>query len=245
MPSRSVMDAAAELQALIDDNKEKIGDDGFYLALSNAAMKVHERAAALDEDPGASDEEEQDEDEEMGDWEDGDCTARAIADELVETVRRDEDDFADLVSGLHVHALTRTRRPKACAMAMVELLKGLDRQSAQDATRMRKWKNQIIALDGHGRLGYILKQTWLDDDYENGEDSDPRAHVVEIIELLAENDGPFADLMHLRGNLRALGVLAEESAVARLREEARRVLAKLEEALEAQRRDGATARRRA
>ena len=223
------MAAAAELQALVFDNKEKIIDDGFYLALSNAAMKVYERASALDEDPDdACDEEEQDEDEEMEDWEDGDRSARSIAAQYVDEVKLDEDDFVDLINGLHVHAFTRTRRPKACAMAMVELLKGLDIQDASDVAKLRNWKEQIIMQDGHGRFGYILKQTWLDDDYENGEDSDPRAHIMEIMALLIEKDRPFADLMRVRGNLRALKEIVDQSNIAHLRDEACRVIAKLE-----------------
>ena len=225
MPGRSVMDAAAELQSLVFDNKEKITDEGFYLALSNAAMKVYERASALDEDPDASDEEEN---EEMEDWEDGDITALSLSQVMVDTVKLDEDDFADLVSGLHVHAFNRTRRPKACAMAIVELMKGLDLQDARDVAKLRKWKNLIISLDGHGRFGYILKQTWLDDDYANEEDSDPRWHILQIMELLIENDTHFRDLMRLRGNLRALQELVDQCNIARLRDEARRVIAKLE-----------------
>ena len=222
------MDAAAELQSLVFDNKEKITDEGFYLALSNAAMKVYARASALDEDPDASDEEEQDEDEEMGDWEDGDRSASSIAAQYVNDVKLDEDDFADLINGLHVHVFTRTRRPKACAMAIVELMKGLDLQDAKDVATLRKWKNFIISLDGHGRFGYILKQTWLDDDHANEEDSDPRWHILQIMELLIENDTHFRDLMRLRGNLRALQELVDQCNIARLRDEARRVIAKLE-----------------
>ena len=227
MPGRSVMNAVAELQSLIDENKDDIRSEGFYLALSNAALKIHERAAELDEDPDASDEGE-DEDEEMEEWEDGDRSARSIAAQYVDDVKLDEDDFADLISGLHVHAFTRTRRPKACAMAMVELLKGLDLKDASDVAKLRNWKELIIEIDGHGRFGYILKQTWLDDDYENEEDSDPRAHIMEIMALLIENDRPFADLMRVRGNLRALKAIVDQSNIAHLRDEARRVIAKLE-----------------
>ena len=223
MPGRSVMNAVAELQSLIDENKDDIRSEGFYLALSNAALKIHERAAELDEDPDASDEGE-DEDEEMEEWEDGDITALSLSQVMVDNVKLDEDDFADLVSGLHIHAFTRTRKPKARAMAIVELLSGLDLNDVGDAATLRKWKNLIISLDGHGRFGYILKQTWLDDDYANEEDSDPRGHILQIMELLVENDGDFRDLMRLRGNLRALQELMNQTSIVHLRDEARRVM---------------------
>ena len=225
---RSVMNAVAELQSLIDENKDEIKSEGFYLALSNAALKIHERAAELDEDPDASDEEEENEEMMEEDWEDGDITALSLSQVMVDNVKLDEDDFADLVSGLHVHAFTKTRKPKARAMAIVELLNGLDLNDVGDAAKLRKWKNLVIALDGHGRFGYIARQHWLDDDYENEEDSDPRGYIMQIMELLIENDTHFRDLLRLRGNLRALKELVDQSSIDHLRDAARRVIAKLE-----------------
>ena len=48
------------------------------------------------------------------------------------------------------------------------------------------------ALDGLGRCGYILKQNWLEDDFE--EDADPREAVLKILDLLSANDANFREL---------------------------------------------------
>ena len=226
MAGRGVMDAAKELQSLIDENKHKITEEGFYLELSNAAMKVHERAAALDETSDASEEEEEEEND--WDWEDGDMDADSIASWMIDVVKLDDPDyFVNLVDGLHVYSPMHSRRPKARAMAIFQLLNGLSPDNPLDTVKLVKWKQQVLSRDGHGRFRYILKQHWLDD-YQDG-DADPRRHIIEIIELLGDNDVGFRQLMHLRRVYRALNELVDKSCVNHLRGVAHRLLAKVGE----------------
>jgi len=229
------MDAAKELQSLVDDNKHKITEEGFYLELSNAVMKVHERAAALDETSDASEEEESEEaegedgeeDDDWG-WEDGDTPADSLASRAIHLVEfHDPDYVAHLVNGLHVSSPLHTRRPTARAMAVVQLLKGLDLNDPLNVAKMRRWKQHVLSWNAHNMFSYLLKQHWLDDYY--GVDADPRPHIIEIVELLGDNDVAFRQLMQLRGVYRALNELVTNSHVSDLRAAAYRLLEKVRE----------------
>ena len=183
MAGRGVMDAAKELQSLVDENKHKITEEGFYLELSNAAMKVHERAAALDETSDASEEEEEEEEDDWY-WEDGHhMDAASIASWMIDLVKFDDPDyFVNLVDGLHVCNPMHTRKPKARAIAIHDVLCELDPNDPLDVARMRKWQQHVLSRDGHGRFRYIFKQHWLDEYHPV--DADPRRDIIEILELL-------------------------------------------------------------
>ena len=226
MAGRDVMDAAKELQSLIDENKHKITEEGFYLELSNAAMKVHERAAALDKASDAS-EEESEEENDWG-WEDGDTPASVIASRMIDVVKFDDPDyFVNLVHGLLVYNPLHTRKPKARAMAIYRLLRDLSPDNPLDTVKLSERKQHFLSRDGHGRFRYILKQHWLDDYYSV--DADPRRHIIESLELLGENDVGFRQLMHLRGVYRALNELVDHSRISDLRASAYRLLEKVGE----------------
>lgn len=234
MAGRGVMDAAKELQSLVDDNKHKITEEGFYLELSNAAMKVHERAAALDETSDASEEEEEEgeeaEDDEEDDWywEDGLQDSETIASWMIDVVKFDDPDyFVNLVDGLDVCNPMHTRKPRARAMVIAQLLKELDPNNRHDVANVRKWKQDVLSWNGLRRFAYILKQHWLDD--YHGMDADPRYHIVEIVELLGDIDDAFRQLMRLRGIYRALNELVDHSRVNHLRSVAYRLLEKVGE----------------
>ena len=229
------MDAAKELQSLVDDNKHKITEEGFYLELSNAVMKVHERAAALDETSDASEEDESEEAEgeggEEGDdwgWEDGNTRADSLASQMIDLVKFDDPDhFGDLLDGLHVSSPLHTRRPAARAIAVLQLLEELDLTDALDVAKMRKWKQHVFSWNAHNNMANILKQHWLDD-YSWG-DADPRPHIIQIVELLGDHDAAFRQLMQLRGVYRALNELVANSHASHLRREAYRLLQKVEQ----------------
>ena len=229
MAGRGVMDAAKELQSLVDENKHKITEEGFYLELSNAVMKVHERAAALNETSDASEEEEEGEEENDWDWEDGLQNADSIASSMIDVVNfEDPDYFVNLVDGLHVCSPLHTRRPRARAMAIHRLLCELDPNDPLDIlTKLRKWKQHVLSRDGIRRFRYILKQHWLDD--YHGVDADPRRMIIEIVELLGDNDNAFRQLMRTSGVYRALNELVDNSQVNHLRGAAYRLLEKVGE----------------
>lgn len=229
MAGRGVMDAAKELQSLVDDNKHKITEEGFYLELSNAAMKVHERAAALDETSDASEEEEgEDGEEDDWDWEDDDMDADSIASWMIDLVKfEDPDYFVNLVEGLDVCNPIHTRKPKARAMAIHRLLCELDPNDPLDVAKLRKWKQHVLSWNGLRRFCYILRSHWLDD--YHGVDADPRRMIIEIVELLGDNDDAFRQLMRLRGVYRALNELVDNSQVNHLRGVAYRLLEKVGE----------------
>ena len=228
------MDAAKELQSLVDENKHKITEDGFYLELSNAVMKVHERAAALDETSDASEEEEEAAEGEDGEeddwyWEEGFQDSESLASWMIHVVKFDDPDyFVNLVDGLDVCNPVHTRKPKARAMAIRQLLNELNPDDPLDTTKLNKWKQHVLSRDGHGRFCYILKQHWLDE-YHAAADADPRRIIVEIVELLGDNDHAFRQLMRLRGVYRALNELVDHSQVNHLRGAAYRLLEKVGE----------------
>lgn len=224
MSVSAILDAAKEVQAILDAEKDRM-EGGAHLRLCDAALKVYKAAEAFKEDGAESEEEEDGEEED--DWEHGDTTAAELASEMVVAVDTDPGNFADLVSGLLVHALKRTRKPKASALAMVEVLEALDLHKAEDRSKLRTWKRLFVSLDGQGRCGYILKQGWLDDDYRLDEDSDPREAVMRIMDLLGADDAAFRERLVLRGNVSALAYLHAFTEHGLLRDKAAALLAKL------------------
>ena len=233
MAGRGVMDAAKELQSLVDENKHKITEEGFYLELSNAVMKVHERAAALDEASDASEEEEEAAEGEDGEeddwyWEEGFQDSETIASWMIDVVKFDDPDyFVNLVDGLDVCNPVHTRKPKARAMVIAQLLKELDLNNRHHVANVRKWKQDVLSWNGLRRFAHILRQHWLDD--YHGVDADPRYHIVEIVELLGDIDDAFRQLMRLRGVYRALNELVDHSRLSDLRASAYRLLEKVGE----------------
>lgn len=225
MSVSGVLTAAEELQALVDPTNEvwKTVNEGMYLAIQNAVQKVYEQAKAFKESGAVSEEDDNEEDD--GDWEDGDDTSAAeLAERMVNDVRVDSDDFAEVVCSLYVHSLTFSRKPKAAALAIVQLL-----EDTEDADMLFKWKELFIALDGHGRCGYILKQNWLEDDFEL--DADPREAVLKILDLFSANDANFRERMRMRGNRRALKFIIDtntETGQQNLSHAARVLLERLE-----------------
>lgn len=223
MPSvTKILEAAKEVQAILDAEKDRM-EGGVHLRLCDAALKVYKAAKVFKEGGAESEEEEEDND----DYEHGDATAAEVAADMILDVLRDPDNFADLVSGLHVHSLTKTRRPKACALATVHMLEMLDRHKRADQAKLRKWKKLFVSLDGQGRCGYILKQCWLDDDYRNEEDSDPREAVMRIMELMILDDADFRERLVLRGNVDAVNCLIRTTDHPALCSMAEALLAKL------------------
>lgn len=219
-----VVDAAKAMQAILDE-KKNLMEGGLHLLLCNAAQEVYNAAEAFKESGAQSEDEEPDEDD---GWEQPGWSSSDIAEQMVDMVDGDENDFADLVSQLHVHSMTRTRTPKASAMAIVRLLHKLDLSTSEDNAKLRKWKDLFVSLDGQGRCGYILKQIWLDDDYQNEEDSDPRVEVMALMAFLAEGDATFRERMVMRGNVRALEFLEEHTEHAELKRNARALIVKLD-----------------
>ena len=221
-----MLETVQEMQAIIDREKDRMGG-GAHLKLCNAALALHNSITKFKEEGPGSEEDGEEEVEWAEGWEDGDTTAAELAEEMIVEVTRDRDNFADLVSGWDVHALTKTRRPKACALAAVHMLETLDRTKPVDQETLRKWKNLVVSLDGQGRCGYILKQSWLDDDYRNEEDSDPREAIMRVMELLIEGDANFRERLVLRGNVDAVDCLIARTDAPALRAQAVALRAKL------------------
>ena len=219
MSAREVKQAANDLMELIDEVKLQMDSDS-HLRLSNAVMVVHQKASALEEGDEASDEELEVEEEEI------ELSSEALAEQMVDVVEGDEDDFADLVSGLHVWCGNLSVKPKAAAIAITRLVEQLDRSSPSEMDKLHKWKNLFIALDGFGKCGYILKQTWLADDATD--DADPTSAVLDVMRVLSEDDPVTVSRMRLRGNMRALEFVRAHTDCLLIADKAHALLKKLE-----------------
>lgn len=191
-----VLDAATQLQVYIDPTNELLAnvEDGIRVQVITAVQRVWNAAKAFSTSGAVSDDEEEDEDDDG--FENGDMGSAEIATGMVEDVKVDPSDFADLVTTMYVHFFTPTRKPKAAAVAIVHLLQN-------NIAMMHKWQKLFLAVDGLGRCGYILKQNWLDDPPWN-DDADPREAVLRILDIFSYNNPVFCVWMSFRGNCEAL-----------------------------------------
>ena len=190
------MDAAEQLQVYIDPTNEfwkLVKGGGIQLEVQAAVQKVWLAAKAFSASGAVSDDEEEEEDD---GFENGDMGSAEIAAGMVEDVKVDPSDFADLATTIYVHFFTPTRKPKAAAVAIVHLLQN-------NVAMMHKWQKLFLAVDGLGRCGYILKQNWLDDPPWN-DDADPREAVLRILDIFSYNNPVFCVWMSFRGNCEAL-----------------------------------------
>ena len=222
MSTDELLDAVAELQGVVDDEKEHLGG-GLHLRLCTATQKVYDYAKALkrkETGGGASDEDEEEEGEEEEEESDEEPERERTEDDMGVNELSDlwewQFDFgrrgAVIELDFPINEITTSEQPKrVCAAVRVlnRALKGSKPDDPADAERILEWKEELVAepqraiwvcseilegVDGRGFHNESYEENWL---YSIICDE-----ILELFQRLGEGDALFRTKLRRNGALK-------------------------------------------
>ena len=218
MSTDELLDAAAELQGIVDEEKEHLGG-GLHLRLCAATQKVYDYAKALkrkETGGGASDEDEEEEGEESDEEPERERTEDDMELNELSELWSSQFDFGrgnavrpldDLIETI----LLDDEHKRVCAAVRVldRAVRGSKPDDPADAERILVWKEELVEQGAIKACGEILQMV----DERGFHDASHEEHwlywticseISYLFESLGENDALFRTKMRRNGALKGV-----------------------------------------
>ena len=224
----AVLEAARELEAIIEEGKAKI-EGGVHLQLCAAVVKVYNAAKAINGEESEKDDEEEgevDEEEEEGESESEEPERERTEDDMGVSELAElwewQFDFGRPGAVLELEGLiwnivedTEAKRVCAAVRVLNRSLRGSKRDEPADAERILEWKEELIAERAIRACSEILEK--VDNRHFHNEIHDEHwlysticIEILELFQRLGEGDALFRTKLRRNGALKGVEVYAKE-----------------------------------
>jgi len=222
MSTDELLDAVAELQGVVDEEKEHLGG-GLHLRLCAATQKVYDYAKALkrkETGGGASDEDEEEEEgeneESDGEWSERERTEDDMELNELSDFWEGQFDFGRPRAVLPLEGLieiiTMDSEDKRVCAAVRVLNRALHRSKPddpEDAERILQWKEQLV---GEGAIKECADILQGDREFSSPDDGDNHwmhfsilcSEILDLFTRLGEGDALFRTKLRRHGALKGV-----------------------------------------